>query len=291
MTDAPFTLLSPKYDFVFKQLFGDANHTAPLEAFLQAALGLPAGEFAGLAVGNPNLNREFEDDKLCILDVRIKTISGRAIDVEIQLKPTPELQDRIQAYTARMVAGQVKAGESYEGMPQSVCILIADFRMWGDARYHHRFRLYDREAALEYPNSMEIHTLELPKIPQRSDGTALWNWLKFISSGTPEEFASLAREDAVMAEAYAKLVELSADEEARWRQESREKWEWDQAALRRQYLREGRAEGKAEGDAEASARIVHRMLQKNVPFAEIAEWTGCPLPEIERLSKERKFHT
>ena len=76
MTDAPFDILSPKYDFVFKQLFGDANHTAPLEAFLQAALGLPAEEFAGLAVGDPNMNREFEDDKLAPLMCASKPVPG-----------------------------------------------------------------------------------------------------------------------------------------------------------------------------------------------------------------------
>ncbi len=279
MPEPSFDILSPKYDFVFKQLFGDANHTAPLEAFLQAALGLPAEEFVGLAVGDPNLNREHEDDKHCILDVRIKTRSGRNVDVEIQIKPTPELLDRIQVYTARMVAGQVKAGESYKGMAQSICIVITDFRMWDqDAQYHHRFRLYDPDAGMQYPNSMEIHSLELPKIPKDSDGTALWNWLKFISSETREEFASLAGKDTVMAEAYARLVELSADEQMRWRQESREKWEWDNAARMRQ--------SRAEGEARKQAEIVRRMLQANIPFAEIAELTGCSMAEIEHLSEE-----
>ncbi len=275
MSDASFDLLSPKYDFVFKQLFGDANHTAPLESFLQAALGLPAEEFAGLAVGDPNLNREFEDDKLCILDVRIKTRSGRNVDVEIQVKPTPELLDRIQVYTARMVAGQVKAGERYHGMAQSICIVIADFLMWENGRYHHRFRLHDPEAEMAYPNSMEIHTLELRKIPQDSDGTALWNWLKFISSETREEFASLAGKDAVMAEAYARLVELSADEQMRWRQESREKWEWDQAALKRQYLKEGKAEGQS--------LIARQMLRMGMSIGIISQATGLSEGEIEGM--------
>ncbi len=290
MTGGPFDILSPKYDFVFKQLFGDADHTAPLEAFLQAALGLPAEEFVGLAVGDPNLNREFEDDKHCILDVRIKTRSGRNVDVEIQVKPTSELLDRIQAYTARMVAGQVKAGESFLGMAQSVCIVIADFRMWGNERYHHRFRLHDPDAGVAYPNSMEIHTLELRKIPKDSDGTALWDWLKFIASETREEFASLARKDAVMAEAYARLVELSADEQMRWRQESREKWEWDQAALKRQYMREGREEGRQEGRQEGRTESQHviarQMILMRMPVAVIAKATGLSEKDIERLQKE-----
>ena len=167
-------------------------------------------------------------------------------------------------------------------MAQSVSIVIMDFRMWEqDALYHHRFSLYDREAAMAYPNSMEIHTLELPKLPKDSDGTALWNWLRFISSRTREEFALLTGKDTIMAEAYARLVKLSADEQARWRQESREKWEWDNAARMRQSRREGLAEGETKGQA----GIVRHMLARHMSVAEIAEMTGLSEAEIEQLQK------
>ncbi len=276
MPDAPFDILSPKYDFVFKWLFGDANHIAPLAAFLQAALGLPEEEFAELVIVDPNLNSQYDGDKRCVLDVRVKTRSGKDVDVEIQVKPSVEFYNRIQCYTAKMVAGQVKAGENYQSMAQSICIVIADFRMWEkDARYHHRFELYDRDAEMAYPNSMEIHTLELPKIPKDSDGTALWNWLKFISSETREEFASLAGKDAVMAEAVARLMELSADEKARMRAEAREKWEWDNAAR----MRQSRAEGRAEGHAE----VARELLRLRMPLDTIAKATGLTEEEIARL--------
>ena len=58
MSETPSSILSPKNDFVFKQLFGDSAHIAPLAAFLQAALNLPAEEFVDLAIADPNLNQE-----------------------------------------------------------------------------------------------------------------------------------------------------------------------------------------------------------------------------------------
>ncbi len=108
----------------------------------------------------------------------------------------------------------------------------------------------------------------------------------------------LTKEDPVISEALLKLLDMSGDLATRRRAEARAKFLWDQAARERdsreEGLAEGRAEGRAEGlteglakgKAEERAGMVRRMLQKNVPFAEIAEWTGCPLPEIERLSKE-----
>ena len=286
MPEASPPLLSPRNDFVFKRIFGDSEHIGPLAAFLQSALGLPAEEFAGLVVVDPNLNPEYEGDKHCILDVRIHTRSGRDVDVEIQVEPTPELCDRIQCYTARMVAGKVKAGESYRGMAQSVSIVIVDYRLWEDAGYHHRFRLYDPEAGLAYPNSMEIHTLELPKRPAASDGTGLWDWLKFLSSDTRDEFMSLAGKGGAMAEAVARLMELSADEKARLRAESREKALWDQAGRIRQSRAEGEAKGRAEGEAKKQAEIACQMLRKKMSVADIADLTGLSQAEVERLAAE-----
>ena len=277
MIEEPLDILSPKNDFVFKQLFGDAKHTAPLEAFLQATLGLPAEEFAGLSVGDPNLNREFEDDKLCVLDVRITTRSGRDVDVEIQVRPSDELCDRIQCYVARMVSEKVKIGGGYKGIPQSISIVIVDHRLWeGDEqRYHHCFRLYDPEAERLYPNSMEIHTLELPKIPQASDGTALWKWLKFISSETREEFESLAGKDAVMTEALLKLLDMSVDLPTRRRAESRAKWLWDESARMRR--------SREEGEANKQAEIARRMMRMHMPVDVVAEATGLSETEVASL--------
>ncbi len=290
MTETPIDILSPKNDFVFKQLFGDAQHTAPLEAFLQATLGLPAEEFVNLTVADPNLNREYEDDKLCILDVRITTRSGRDVDVEIQVRPSDELCDRIQCYVARMVTEKVKIGGRYK-VPQSISIVITDHVLWEEdgGRYHHHFRLFDSEAGLPYPNSMEIHTLELPKIPKDSDGTALWKWLKFISSETRDEFESLAGKDTVMTEALLKLMDMSMDQTTRRRAESRAKALWDEAARVRQSREEGEAIGEARGEAKKQAEIVRRLLHRNMPFAEIAELTACSITEIERLATELKM--
>jgi predicted transposase/invertase (TIGR01784 family) len=283
MTEKFIDILSPKNDFVFKQLFGDAKDIDPLAAFLQAALGLREEEFDKLTIVDPNLNPEYDDDKHCILDVRVRTRSGREIDVEIQAKPTEDICNRIQYYTAKMVAGQVKAGESYGSMPQSVTIVIADFRMWEtDARYHHRFLLHDSVAELAYPNSMEIHTLELPKLPDDSDGTKLWDWLKFIASETRDEFESLAGKDAVMAKAYGTLMKLSADEKMRLRAEAHEKWAWDNNSRMRQSRREGLLEGrKAE-----KTDIARRMLRTGMPLAEVAQLADCTVAEIEELAAE-----
>ncbi len=172
-------------------------------------------------------------------------------------------------------------------MPQSISIVIMNFKEWKDTRYHHRFCLYDPEAGLAYPNSMEIHTLELPKRPAESDGTGLWDWLTFLSAKTRKEFDSLAGKGNAMAEAVARLKELSADEAERLMAIKREKWQWDQAALRRQAIRDGEAKGMAKGMAKAQAEIAARMLGENMPVSAIAKVTGLSIAAIKRLAAKK----
>jgi len=45
-------------------------------------------------------------------------------------------------------------------------------------RYRHRFTFYDREADIELSDVIEIHTLELLKLPPTADGTELYDWAK-----------------------------------------------------------------------------------------------------------------
>lgn len=285
MAKTPLRLLSPKNDFVFKQLFGDAKHTKPLESFLQATLGLPEEEFAELLIIDPNMNPEHEDDKHSILDVHVRMRSGREVDVEIQTQSMPDMCNRLQYYTARLVTGQIQAGGDYGELPQSVTIAITDFRLWpGRGRYHHRFCLYEPDAEIPYPNSMEIHTLELPKLPADGDGSKLWEWLRFIASETRDEFEVLAGKDVAMAEAYGRLMELSQDEKSRLRALAHEKFVRDQANR----MRGARMEGEARGEAAALKKVARQMLLRHMPVDAIAEMTGLTEPEIKRLSKGRR---
>ena len=137
-------------------------------------------------------------------------------------------------------------------------------------------------------NSMEIHTLELPKRPANSDGSDLWDWLKFLSSKTKDEFDSLAGKGGAMAEAVGRLKELSADERARMRADARDKWLWDQAARKRQYLKEGLEKGREEGEAKKQTEIACRLLEMKMPLADIVSATGLSTADVERLAAEQK---
>jgi len=263
-------------DAMFKRIFGDERDVGPLVAFLQAALDLPPEDYAELSLVNPFLARDNPEDKLGILDVRLKTASGKNIDIEIQLNSVTEIRERIIYYLARMVTDQIGSGDDYQDITRSICILIADFVLIQENRsYHNRYRLYDPRTGSQFSDLFEVNTLELPKLPQDEDGTPLWDWLRFVGARRKEELDMLAEKNPQVGKAVAKLVELNADERARLIADSREKLRRDTASQLRSAEKEGLEKGRKE--------IARKLLDTGMPAENVAQITELSCEIIQTL--------
>jgi predicted transposase/invertase (TIGR01784 family) len=214
--EKPFRpILSPINDAVFKMLFGDSRDIGHLTNLLKSTLTIPAEDYEEITFADPHLARDGWDDKLSILDVKLKTRSGRVIDIEIQLVNQPDLRERIIYYLSKMVTEQIGVGDPYRKIQPAICILIADFTLIPENTYYHnRYRLHDAQSGSEFTDLLEINTLELPKLPQ-DDGTPLWDWMGFLKAESKEELDMLAEKNPEVKKAVAKLMTLSEDERAR----------------------------------------------------------------------------
>jgi predicted transposase/invertase (TIGR01784 family) len=222
-------LLKIMVDYVFKLIFGDQRNIDILAGFLKAALKLPEAEYDSLTIVDPNLKREFADDKAGVLDVKVHTKTGIVIDVEIQVSAYGGLRKRFAEYAAKMGTEQIKRGDQWEQANRVVSIIIInDILIPEEKHYYNRYALLNRETGTEFTDLMEINTLELPKLPKQSDGSELYTWSQFFTSETEEEFRMVAEKDPVIKKAVATLMELSDDERERMLAESREKFLYDQ---------------------------------------------------------------
>jgi hypothetical protein len=109
--------------------------------FLKAVIRLPEDDYSEITVVDPHLMRKHPDKKLGILDLQIKSKSGKIVHVE-------------------------------------------------------------------------IHTLELPKLPETADNY-LWHWLRFLRAGSKEDLDMVAQASPELKKTVVKLLELSEDEETR----------------------------------------------------------------------------
>lgn len=267
--------LSPKSDIIFKLLFGDERSVEILTDFLKSVLRLPAGEYEEVTLIDPHLKREYEGDKLGILDVRVRTKAKKVIDIEIQLLPSPELRSRVVYYCAKMVTEQIGAGESYTNIKRVISIVITDYTLISEnGNYHNRYTLYDPETRSEFTDIIEVNTLELAKLPENGDGTELWNWMKFLSARGKEDLDMIAERSPQVKKAVVRLMELSNDERTRMLYESRQKMEWDNQARER---------GAREKERIAIAK---NLLAMAMPLEKIVAATGLTHEDVEALGIE-----
>jgi predicted transposase/invertase (TIGR01784 family) len=213
-------LLPLKSDLIFKLVFGDARYIEIIRAFLISILDIPADDYEDLQIIDPSLERDRPDDKLGILDVRVQLKDKKIISVEIQVRKTPFMAERVAFSTGRNLSRQIAPGQIYAQIRKVITIVITNYDMIeADGYYHHKFWLYDPEKRVGLTDIMEVHTLEMKKLPETASDdpkeNELRDWLRLIRSEEEDEIEMLAAKTPEMEMAVGRLKQLSADERTR----------------------------------------------------------------------------
>jgi predicted transposase/invertase (TIGR01784 family) len=275
-------LMLPKVDVAFKFLFGDQRSKDILSDFLKAVLpGLAREEFEELAIADPQLKRDFAGDKLEILDVNLRTGSGKSIDIEIQVCAVPGMRSRVSYYQANMITGQLGAGGQYKDLKQVISIIITDYDFIPESgRYHTVFRMLEEEEHFAFNDLAEIHVLNMARLGEGDEGK-LADWLRFIGAGGEEDLKMAAGKDAVIREAYCKLQEMSEDEGRRMVYEARIKAQRDEYAR----IQGARERGREEGMERGRREIAKAALGRGMAPETVSEITGLDIEAVKSLAR------
>ena len=301
-----FKLMDPKIDYVFKLIFGNEKDTSFLISFLNAALELE-GEKAikSVLIMNPNNDKEKEEDKYSIMDVKAKANDDTIINIEIQLKDEHNMRYRTVYYLSKMIAKRLKEGDKYKSIHKTVAINILNFDLLDSGtRFHNRYRFTEIDTKQELTDVAEIQFMELPALRryiQENKATLqeaigenrLLEWLLFIDN--PEsEFAKMAeRKNEVIGRARDMLKTLSKDEKLQEEYMAREKAIMDKYSALSVAEERGREEGKKEGREEKTEKALINFYNKGIPVETIAEGLEITkeraLEIIEEAKKKRKI--
>ena len=143
--------------------------------------------------------------------------------------------------------------------------------------------MYDAQNGLEYPGSIEINILEIPK--RRGNISKVSHWLEFFAARTEEQFMQLAQNDSAMEQAWGIIKHMSADEQERAEAEAVEKARRDMVARLHSAEMLGHTKGLEEGKAEGKAEVALAMLQGGLSIEQISGFTGLTADEIQGLRK------
>jgi len=156
-------ILPPTNDWIFKLLFGDERHKDNLINLLKSFIALPEEEYE-LIFLDTHLKPECKHDKLGILDVKVKTKSGKVINIEIQVDPFKDIGKRISFYKSKLIVGQIAESQEYDAIQDVLCICIFKKAIFPKVKeYVNRFQFMNPANGLLFAGIPEIVYTADPK--------------------------------------------------------------------------------------------------------------------------------
>ena len=282
-------LLDPKVDFVFKNIFGSPKHPKILISFLNAALK-PKNKITAVEIKGTDLEKQFIDDKYSRLDIKAETSNYEIINIEIQLKNEYNMIKRSLYYLSKMYEEQLGEGEDYSKLNRTVCINILNFKYLKTEKFHTGYRLKELETNEELTDVIEMHFIEIPKLPEESDEKdMLMAWTEFLRNPESEKVRSLEMSIEEIREAKDELIRLSNDNKQRELYEMRSKILKDKVSAlneaERKGIEKGRREGIEEGIKQEKVEIAKNLLDV-LDDETISLKTGLTIEKIQQLRKE-----
>ena len=156
-------IMLPTVDFCFKELMQNDNIRKNIIA---ALLNVPSGEVENTELMPTILRKESKDDKYGILDVRVKLKNGEQIDFEMQVEAFDCWANRSVYYLSKMYTSEIKEGEGYDCLKKCIHVSILAYdHFLDDKECYRRIAFCDAKTGKEYTDLMEMHILELLKLP------------------------------------------------------------------------------------------------------------------------------
>ena len=269
-------------DYVFRSIFGQRN-VESLADFLAAVLGVPVEELGTLTVDDPHLFRKRksgEGSKGSELDIRVHTAKGEIINIEVQLNPDAAFRERIVFLNARVFTEQMKRGDEYGVLNRTISVVITDFELIKENDcWHNCFGWYNIGDGTLLTDAQTINVLELPKLPEESDGTRLWAWLKLLKERRVEDMEAIVKGNKAMKDVVVTFREMSEEEAERRIAEAVETQRRD----RRAEIEYGEKVGEERGRAAERLETAQRLKEAGAETALITKATGLTEKEIEAL--------
>ena len=139
-----------------------------------------------------------KDDKYGILDVRVKLKDGEQIDFEMQVEAFDCWANRSVYYLSKMYTSEIKEGEGYDRLKKCIHVSILAYDHFRDDKEcYRRIAFCDTKTGKEYTDLMEMHILELSKLPpEEKNETSLLQWMRFLGGKTRKDFEEMAKKNS-----------------------------------------------------------------------------------------------
>lgn len=274
-------IMLPTVDICFKGLM---NNPKVRQGFIAALLKTEPESIKETILLTTELRREYPDDKLGILDVRVMLEDGTQIDMEMQVAYFENWDARILFYLSKIFADQLNKGDSYDKLKQCIHVSILDFIYFTeDEKCYRSICFCDEESGEKYTDLMKIQILELRKLSKEMETEEdIFHWMRFLGGKTREEFEDMAKKDEYIGLAYEELERMSADIQAKMEYEAREKAIRDYNSQMNSALKRGLKRGIEQGIEQGRESLLVQMIQGGMKPEDLMKCPGVTAEEVRR---------
>ncbi|MCM1988791.1 Rpn family recombination-promoting nuclease/putative transposase [Oceanirhabdus seepicola] len=138
-------LMNPMVDFAFKELFGSDEKESKiiLKSLINAIIKPPEGkEIVEIVHLNPYNNKKYQDDKLSIMDLKVRNQDDELFDIEVQINEMNDFRKRSLYYWSRLYGETISNAGKYINLKKCVVISLLDFKLFKENdNYHNIFKV------------------------------------------------------------------------------------------------------------------------------------------------------
>lgn len=258
-------VVSAKLDVIFKKLFTENKDL--LHSFVSSMLDIPPESIKEIIISNPELPPETIASKFSRLDLSLN-VDDKLVNVEIQVKIDNDYRDRTLFYWAKLYTSELKSGEDYGTLKQTITINIINFNMFEGDDYHTEIAAMIKGKDEVFSDKFSMHFFELKKI-SKNPKTSREQWLRFINADSEEDFEMVeATSMPAIQKAVRVIYDMSEDTRIREIARLREKALHDEASMMRQATEKGIAKGIEIGEKKGIAIGEKRGKEQGIAIGE-----------------------
>ncbi len=295
--------INPFTDFGFKKLFGEESNKDILMDFLNELLREEQGEIKSLRFMKNEQIGSLDADRRAVFDLYCESERGEKFIVEMQKAKQDFFKERSVFYATFPIREQAMKGTWNYDLKAVYTIGILDFIFQEDKaepdKVVYRVKLQDIETCKVFYDKLTFIYLEMPKFkkPLSECRTHFEKWLFLLKNLGELDSRPPRLKERIFTKLFgaAEIANFNQAQMSAY-QESLKVY-WDMQSVLDTAKAEGKAEGRTEGRIEGEKigvekgkleekrEVARRLSAKGVALSDIAEITGLPLAEVEKVCK------
>lgn len=262
--------ISLKNDFAFKYTM---QNKKVLRGFLAAVLKIDPEIITDIIFPDTHLDKEAQEDKQGILDVRVTINGNRQLNIELQVEYFKHWVDRTLFYNFKMFTDQGRKGSEYDNFTPCIHIGILGFNSNElNKKFYSRYQIQDIETHQVYSDKISFHVIQLKQMKNvpKEDWDELYYWAALMAAESQEECEMTAKGNEYLEEAVRETEKINRDADLRYRYLRRQIAIMDEATQKKSYYEDGVEAGKKEGietgleiGTDKMSQLIKRLAQNN----------------------------